>query len=57
MKKKFHTNNLRILKQEHRQYVDHRLNENLNTLAEEVKEVYCQDLEIKKFQRLLKLLV
>ena len=44
---------LRILKQEHRQYVDHRLNENLNTLAEEVKEVYCQDLEIKKFQTLL----
>ena len=29
---------LGILKQEHRQYVDHKFNDNLNTLAEEVKK-------------------
>ena len=45
--------NLEKLRQEHRQFVDHKFNENLNVLAEEVKEVYCQDLEIKRFQALL----
>ena len=42
---------LRILKQEHREYVDHKFNDNLNTLAEEVKEVYCQDLRLKNFNQ------
>jgi hypothetical protein len=41
------------MEQEHRQFIDHRINDNLNVLAKEVQNVYCQDLEIKKYQTLL----
>ena len=37
----------------HRQYLDHRINDNLNIIADEIKNVYCQDLDIRTYQTLL----
>ena len=42
-----------FLTAEHKKYIDSKFNDNLNVLAEEIKDIYCQDVSIRQNQAFL----